>query len=118
MREVTIHAYETSDGKQFATFEEAQEHQDWLDFSKVFFVQHDFDLTEGRGYYKKGLVVVTAKQGHEEIVEDYCYNKFGQRIGYVMGVVSRNSEVNLWTYHEVTDPKEYSDVETLATIQK
>lgn len=118
MREVTIHAYETSDGKQFATFEEAKEHQDWLDFSKVFLVQYDFDLTEGRGYYKKGLVMITAKQGHKELAENYCYNAFGERIGYVMGVVSRHSEVRLWTCSEITDLEKYRDLKTLMTITK
>lgn len=118
MKQVTIQGYETSDGKQFVTKEEAQEHQRRLKNTKVFLVKHNFDLTEGRGYFNKGLVVVTTERSHKKIVEDYCYNTFGERIGYVMGVVSRNSAVNLWTYHEVTDPKQYSDIKTLATIQK
>jgi hypothetical protein len=52
---------------------------------KHFLVSYDRDLTDGSGLKKKGVIILNTLEDHVQEVEFWCYEKFGNRYGFIMG---------------------------------
>lgn len=101
MKEVPTVLYETIDGKQYLSREEAEQHEKELVNVKRYLVRYDPDLTEGRGFQKEGLIWVHAKHHHQWFAEHYCYKEFGNRIEFVMGTYGSNAITENWSISEI-----------------
>lgn len=117
MKEIKSTIYITDDGKEFTNKKEAMEHESRLNNVKYFVVRYSPDLTEGRGLQKAGLVMVHAKGSHREFVEHWCYQNFGNRIDFCMGVYGSNAIMAAWSIREVVE-SEIGSYEVLNKIEE
>ncbi|GAA4879420.1 hypothetical protein GCM10023310_69480 [Paenibacillus vulneris] len=117
MREVKSTIYITDDGKEFANKKEAEIHESKIKNVKCFLVRYAPDLTEGRGFQKSGVVMVHANGHHKDFVEHWCYEKFGNRIDFCMGVYGSNAITSTWFIKEATE-KDIEDHPTLHKIEE
>ncbi|MBX4152272.1 hypothetical protein [Paenibacillus lautus] len=79
-----------------------------MEETKYFLVEYRPDLNEGRyGFQKKGVVIVRAKNYHRKFVEHYCYQKFGNRIDFVMGSYGSHAITETWEIQEIKYPDRY-----------
>jgi hypothetical protein len=101
MKEIPSVIYETIDGKRFISRKEAELHESQLTDVKGFLVRYAPDLTEGRGWQKEGIVLVHAKRHQLWFAEHYCYEKFGNRIEFIMGAYGSNAITENWSVREV-----------------
>lgn len=88
--------YEAEDGELFSSKEECQKHEAKLILrgmqSGYFWVGHNMDCTEGRGYYKRAVVEVYC-QGLsrptpaiiKNLLEEWCFKQWG-RVAWIQGV--------------------------------
>lgn len=88
--------YQTDDGKIFESKLEAETHEGKFKNVKAFKITYNYDWNEGRGYHSNGYVLVHTKNHHKMFVEDWCFRKFGNRIGFVMGAYGSNAVAYKW----------------------
>lgn len=99
MEEVLTIAYKTIDGKLFESKEEAQKHEEQNQNLKAFKIFAYPDLTEGRsGPEFQGYLLVNAKSNHSMFAEHWCYEKYHNKIAFVMGVFGSNAIMENWYY--------------------
>lgn len=81
--------FKAPDGAAFLSEKEAQDYIDLVLKRKknirYYAIHHSPDLTEGRGMYGLLLVAIEKDWGHKDLVELFCEQTFGSRIGWVMG---------------------------------
>lgn len=63
---------------------------------KCFLVKYNRDLTEGKVYHNEGVVLVHANHSHQELVEHWCYEEFGNKIAFCMGAYGSSALVTSW----------------------
>lgn len=86
--------YKAEDGSEFATQKKCEEYERKTNGKiKYWVVFHNADCTETGVFQNKTYIKTIwegfpAQQGNNEleILEDYCYNKFGKRTAWVQGV--------------------------------
>jgi len=116
MKEETRKVYVTKDDKVFLNKKEAEAHERKLKSKKAFFVSYNPDLTEGRGYYEKGLITVYSNGHHRMLAEEWCNDEFGYKIKYVQGVVSSNTAMAPWSLKEINDNDDVSPYKMIKII--
>lgn len=67
---------------------------------KFYLVKSQPDLTEGRGFGCVGVVIVHAERKHEEFVEHYCYEAFGNKWDFVMGSRGSHAITHNWEFNQ------------------
>lgn len=102
MKEIKSTIYIADDGKEFTNKEDAIRHEEKLNNVKSFVVRYSPDLTEGRGFQKVGVVMVHANNSHKDFVEHWCYENFGNRIDFCMGVYGSNAITSCWYIKEAS----------------
>ena len=117
MKEVKSVIYVTEDGKEFTNKQEALEHEDKLLNVKPFLVRYCPDLTEGRGLQKSGIVWVHANGSYKDFVEHWCYEHFGNKFDFCMGVYGSNAIVNTW-YVTTASESDLNENEVLHRIEE
>ena len=93
------------DGKEFNTPAECEKYEEEISkFGKYWVVYHNADTTEtglcqNRTYIKTIWEGFPAQQGENEtqILEDFCYDKFGKRTAWVQGVAPCEN----WILHQI-----------------
>lgn len=108
----------TKDQQAFLTEKEARKHEEELTKTRYFLVQHQPDLNEGRGYYKKSLLIVEASGQHSLFAEEYCNQKIGTTVQYVQGANHPNAAVAPWSLHAIDQNSIDSSWGTLGKVQK
>lgn len=103
MKEIQSTIYVTNDGKEFANKQDALKHEDRLENVRAFVVRYNPDLTEGRGFQKSGIVWVHAKGSHHQFVEHWCYEKYGNKYAFCMGVYGSNAISLNWNIHKANE---------------
>jgi hypothetical protein len=101
MKEIKKTVYVTDDGKEFTNRKEAELHETKTKDVKYFLVSYAPDLTEGRGLQNKGILMVHSKGCQSMFAEHYCYQKFGNKIEFVMGVYGSNAITQNWSIREI-----------------
>ncbi len=102
MEEIRIITYKTIDGKLFDVKEDAEKHEKTLTKVKAYKIYAYPDLTEGRhGAKFQGYLLVHADNNQDLFVEDWCYRKYKNKIGFIMGAYGSNAIMETWLYHEV-----------------
>jgi len=103
MLKETMTMYRSDDGKLYETEELAKTADDVFEklskYTTFWVINHSPDLTEGRGYYGRTYVKVFNDSYIDTIdwMTDYCFNIYGKKITYVMGV----SPIGNWNISQV-----------------
>lgn len=113
MRTESQLVYKTDDGKTFLDEKEAKKHENRLKHTRAYHVRYAPDLTEKGNTTEDGYIVCTAKWSNELWVEDWLYQKFGNRVAFVQGV---SPTIN-WSFTKV-DIKEVDDSKLLVQLDK
>lgn len=108
MKEKKTTVYVAFDDKKFTDKLECQAYEKELKSMQLWRVIHNPDCTEGRGYY--GCTYLHTKGANIEEVEDFCFEHFGSKSAYVMGV----SFIPSWRLTLVEDKENH--VKSGATI--
>lgn len=87
VREETRKVYIASDGKEFLDKNSAMLYEEELENTKIYLVRCNPDLTERGTLGKEYYISVRPYHGygHDLMVEDYMYRKYGSRAAYVQG---------------------------------
>ena len=101
MEEKTSIVYVAFDGKEFTKKQECESYEKEIKSMQLWRVIHSPDCTEGRGYY--GCTYLNTKNASKEEVEDFCFEEFGKKSAYVMGV----SFVRNWILTLVEDKENH-----------
>lgn len=95
---IETNVYVTKDGQEFLNKAEAEKHEQTLENTRYFIVNHSPDLTEGRRFHATTVFTTAIKNQYmvAELVADYVYRTLGRRVAFVQGV----SPVPNWTFRE------------------
>jgi hypothetical protein len=105
--------YTTEDNKTFLIQAEAEAHELNIKNTRAYRISYAPDLNETGRLQKTGCIVCQAQWSHELWVEDWLFQKFGNRIAFVQGVAPTEN----WTFRKI-ELKEVKPTELLATIRK
>lgn len=120
--------YVTSDEKEFSDMEEAESHQRKLDNIAIatFIVHFHPDLTEGRGYLRKGVLYVGIDQQnavhikdddvHRVFAENWCNERIGHKIEYIQGRKDVISAMSPWSLRRADGNDKLDELKELGTI--
>lgn len=88
MKEIPGIVYVADDGKQFLNKHQCELHEENLAQYTYWAVNHNPDLTEGRGFYQTTYLKVKCRFKHatESLLIDHCFNTYGNKTSFVMGV--------------------------------
>lgn len=89
--------YTTNDGKTFFEESDAKRHEEQLNNTKAYLVRYAPDLNEKGCSTKEGYIICHANWSNELWVEDWLYQKFGNRVAFVQGV----SPTSNWSFSKV-----------------
>lgn len=99
MEEVKTIVYKTIDGKIFESKEDAQKHETKLGNLRAFKIYAYPDLNEGRrGAEFQGYLLVNARSSHDMFAEHWCYEKYKNKVAFVMGAFGSNAIMENWYY--------------------
>lgn len=99
--EKQVKVYISEDGKEFMDQAQCEAHERKIQMVmnfKYFAFTAKPDLTEGKGYYKHGVIVVNRPWIEPETAEQYMYDTFGRKIAYVQGA----SPMTSWYISPIT----------------
>ena len=118
--------YVTSDEKEFSEIKEAEAHQRKLDNTAAFIVHFHPDLTEGRGYLRKGVLYVgidpqnavhiKGDDVHRVFAENWCNERIGHKIEYIQGVKDVNSAMSPWFLRRADGNDKLDELKELGTV--
>lgn len=95
--------YIASDGKEFLDKEEAKKYEEYMKGFRYYIVRAEPELTE-RGTLQKTFYVAVKphhNMGHDLMMEDYLYRRYGSTAAYVQGV----ARTQKWLYAKVDSNK-------------
>ena len=101
MEKITITGYKSIDGKIFEKEDDVLKHEENLNNIKVFAIYANSNSVPSIAQEFIGYIVVAAKAKHELFLEEWLYEKYGKRIGYVFDVYSSHAIVEIWRYLEI-----------------
>jgi len=116
MKEEMRKVYVSNDGTVFLDEKEANNHDREILRTKKFIVSYEPDLTEGRCYYKEGIIQVQADYHHSLFAKEWCNDKFGYKIKYVQGHYSSGTAMAPWSLREVKNDEDVSKYKELKKI--
>ncbi|HLO11329.1 MAG TPA: hypothetical protein VK190_03610 [Pseudoneobacillus sp.] len=101
MEILTKVTYKTTDGLLFEDQKEAEKHEKELNDVKVFKIYSGPDLTEGRhGPEFTGYLLIHANNNHDMFAENWCYNNYGNKVAFTMGVYGSNAILYRWRFQQ------------------
>lgn len=82
---------------------------------KYYKVSYRPDLTEGRGFKEHGVLTIGARDNHSMFAEHWCFDNFGNRIAFIMGVYNDAAITENWRIKELY-PYEVDNYKKLETF--
>lgn len=99
MEEIKSITYRTIDGKLFESKEEAEQHEMKIRNVKAYKIYAYPDLNEGRRSAEfQGYLLVNSDGYHDMFAEYWCYEKYKNRVAFVMGAFGSNAIMENWSY--------------------